>query len=127
MLSESGLTFEGKTHSGFDDSYNIARIMQRMLQDGYEPVMNDGLFVTVRQFAPIARKLIRTKPSGKQLKYVGLLWIDTVSTLLMSAHRGILARKGLYKHLRGNDPIRRIYVRYLNTKSGNDFTIMFKQ
>ena len=32
-----GLALEGRHHSGIDDSRNIARILQRMIADGYVP------------------------------------------------------------------------------------------
>jgi len=35
MLSGLGLTFEGRQHSGIDDSVNIARIVKVLAQEGH--------------------------------------------------------------------------------------------
>lgn len=43
MLENLGLHFEGRPHSGLDDSKNIARIMIKMMQDGWEPEFNETL------------------------------------------------------------------------------------
>ena len=37
MLQELGMQFEGRQHSGLDDTINVARIWKRMLMDGYTP------------------------------------------------------------------------------------------
>ena len=37
------MTFEGRPHSGIDDTRNIARIARRMLEDGCDVPFNDGL------------------------------------------------------------------------------------
>ena len=34
MLTQLGMSFEGREHSGFDDSKNIARIVSQMISDG---------------------------------------------------------------------------------------------
>lgn len=46
MLSELGMTFEGREHCGLDDSKNIARIVIRMLEDRSELRVN--CFITYR-------------------------------------------------------------------------------
>lgn len=38
MLEELKLELEGKHHSGIDDCRNIARIVERMINDGYDPI-----------------------------------------------------------------------------------------
>ncbi|KXJ11771.1 3'-5' exoribonuclease 1 [Exaiptasia diaphana] len=43
MLENLGLHFEGRPHCGLDDSKNIARIMIKMIQDGWEPEFNESL------------------------------------------------------------------------------------
>ncbi|XP_043575937.1 3'-5' exoribonuclease 1 isoform X2 [Chiloscyllium plagiosum] len=43
MLEKLGMKYEGRPHSGLDDSRNIARIAIRMLQDGCELRVNEGL------------------------------------------------------------------------------------
>lgn len=43
MLKNSGLEFEGKPHSGLDDTYNIARIVLRMLKDGAPLKINEHI------------------------------------------------------------------------------------
>uniref|UniRef100_UPI00398E653A 3'-5' exoribonuclease 1 isoform X1 n=2 Tax=Pristiophorus japonicus TaxID=55135 RepID=UPI00398E653A len=43
MLEKLGMKYEGRPHSGLDDSRNIARIAIRMLQDGYELRVNERL------------------------------------------------------------------------------------
>jgi len=43
MLSYLGMEFEGRKHSGFDDSNNIARLLIRMLLDGANPVINERI------------------------------------------------------------------------------------
>lgn len=41
MLSHLGLTFQGRPHSGIDDSRNIARILVEMRKDGAEMIINE--------------------------------------------------------------------------------------
>ena len=43
MLSHLGMDFEGRKHSGFDDTKNIARVLIRMLVDGANPVINERI------------------------------------------------------------------------------------
>jgi len=43
MLEFQGMTFEGRLHSGIDDSRNIARIAIKMAQDGCVMYLNEGL------------------------------------------------------------------------------------
>ncbi|ELT98575.1 hypothetical protein CAPTEDRAFT_130678 [Capitella teleta] len=44
MLENMGMSFEGRPHCGLDDTRNIARIAQRMLQDGSPLNVNERLF-----------------------------------------------------------------------------------
>ena len=41
MLQNLEMEFEGRPHSGLDDSRNIARILQKMLEDGCELRFNE--------------------------------------------------------------------------------------
>lgn len=43
MLESMGLSFEGRPHSGIDDARNVARILVKMMHDGLDPNVNDGL------------------------------------------------------------------------------------
>lgn len=43
MLEKLGLKYEGRPHSGLDDSRNIARIAIRMLQDGCQLRVNERM------------------------------------------------------------------------------------
>jgi 3'-5' exoribonuclease 1 len=43
MLNHLGMEFEGRKHSGLDDSKNIARVLTRMLLDGASPVINERI------------------------------------------------------------------------------------
>ncbi|CAF3273623.1 unnamed protein product [Rotaria socialis] len=43
MLHRLGLTFDGRPHSGIDDSINIARITLELLKDGCVLSFNDGI------------------------------------------------------------------------------------
>jgi 3'-5' exoribonuclease 1 len=43
MLGHLGLEFEGRKHSGIDDTKNIANVLIRMLVDGANPVINERL------------------------------------------------------------------------------------
>jgi 3'-5' exoribonuclease 1 len=43
MLENLGLEFEGRPHSGIDDSKNIARVLIKMIEDGCEPDYNQKL------------------------------------------------------------------------------------
>lgn len=43
MLEKLGMDYDGRPHSGLDDSKNIARIAVRMLQDGCELRINEKL------------------------------------------------------------------------------------
>ncbi|XP_056133485.1 3'-5' exoribonuclease 1 [Lampris incognitus] len=57
MLEKLGLKYEGRPHSGLDDSRNIARIALRMLQDGCQlrvnERMHDGKLLPVPSSAPV--------------------------------------------------------------------------
>ncbi|XP_035466728.2 3'-5' exoribonuclease 1 [Scophthalmus maximus] len=57
MLEKLGLTYEGRPHSGLDDSRNIARIAVRMLQDGCQLRVNErmhgGQLLSVPSSAPL--------------------------------------------------------------------------
>lgn len=44
MLESMGMTFEGHQHSGLDDSRNIARIVIRMIEDGYDLKVNERIY-----------------------------------------------------------------------------------
>lgn len=57
MLEKLGLKYEGRPHSGLDDSRNIARIALRMLQDGCQLRVNErmhfGELLAVPSSAPV--------------------------------------------------------------------------
>ncbi|XP_032043178.1 3'-5' exoribonuclease 1 [Aythya fuligula] len=57
MLEKLGMTYDGRPHSGLDDSKNIARIAIRMLQDGCELRVNEkmhaGQLMTVSSSTPL--------------------------------------------------------------------------
>ncbi|XP_066472577.1 3'-5' exoribonuclease 1 isoform X1 [Tiliqua scincoides] len=57
MLENLGMDYDGRPHSGLDDSKNIARIAIRMLQDGCELRVNErlhgGLLLSVSSSTPI--------------------------------------------------------------------------
>ncbi|XP_064004689.1 3'-5' exoribonuclease 1 isoform X4 [Pogoniulus pusillus] len=57
MLEKLGMNYDGRPHSGLDDSKNIARIAVRMLQDGCELRVNErmhaGQLMTVSSSAPL--------------------------------------------------------------------------
>lgn len=57
MLEKLGLQYEGRPHSGLDDSRNIAHIAMRMLQDGCQlrinERMHEGQLRTVPSSAPV--------------------------------------------------------------------------
>ncbi|KAG7495794.1 3-5 exoribonuclease 1 [Solea senegalensis] len=57
MLEKLGLKYEGRPHSGLDDSRNIARIVLRMLQDGCQLRVNErmhaGQMLSVPSSAPL--------------------------------------------------------------------------
>jgi 3'-5' exoribonuclease 1 len=42
MLELQGMRFEGRLHSGIDDSRNIARIAIKMARDGATLYINEG-------------------------------------------------------------------------------------
>ena len=42
MLQHLGLTFQGRPHSGIDDSRNIARILIELKKDGAEVCINES-------------------------------------------------------------------------------------
>ena len=44
MLENMGMAFEGHQHSGLDDSRNIARIVIRMIDDGYDLKVNERIY-----------------------------------------------------------------------------------
>lgn len=57
MLQKLGLKYEGRPHSGLDDSRNIARIAIRMLRDGCQLRVNErmhaGQLLSVPSSAPV--------------------------------------------------------------------------
>lgn len=57
MLEKLGMDYDGRPHSGLDDSKNIARIVVRMLQDGCELRINEkmhaGQLMSVSSSLPI--------------------------------------------------------------------------
>lgn len=57
MLEKLGLKYEGRPHSGLNDSRNIAHIAMRMLQDGCQlrinERMHEGQLRTVPSSAPV--------------------------------------------------------------------------
>ncbi|KAM9327595.1 3'-5' exoribonuclease 1 [Pholidichthys leucotaenia] len=57
MLENLGMKYEGRPHSGLDDSHNIARIAVRMLQDGCQLRVNErmhaGQLLTIPSSAPV--------------------------------------------------------------------------
>ena len=44
MLENMGMCFQGQQHSGLDDSRNIARIVIRMIEDGYDLKVNERIY-----------------------------------------------------------------------------------
>ncbi|XP_077777172.1 3'-5' exoribonuclease 1 isoform X1 [Podarcis muralis] len=67
MLEKLGMDYDGRPHSGLDDSKNIARIAIRMLQDGCELRVNErlhgGLLLTVSSTVPIEGAPVPLMPS----------------------------------------------------------------
>ncbi|NXH20306.1 ERI1 exoribonuclease, partial [Bucco capensis] len=57
MLKNLGMDYDGRPHSGLDDSKNIARIAISMLQDGCKLQVNErlhaGQLMTVSSSAPL--------------------------------------------------------------------------
>uniref|UniRef100_A0A8V0XCA0 3'-5' exoribonuclease 1 n=1 Tax=Gallus gallus TaxID=9031 RepID=A0A8V0XCA0_CHICK len=57
MLEKLGMSYDGRPHSGLDDSKNIARIAIRMLQDGCQLRVNEkmhaGQLMTVSSSTPL--------------------------------------------------------------------------
>lgn len=49
MLEKLGMDYDGRPHSGLDDSKNIARIAVRMLQDGCElrVIIHNGVYAAL--------------------------------------------------------------------------------
>jgi 3'-5' exoribonuclease 1 len=54
MLEHQGLRFEGRLHSGIDDTRNIARIVMRMRDDGAVVHVNEALPSRMRHGGPLA-------------------------------------------------------------------------
>lgn len=50
MLSNVGLEFVGKPHSGIDDARNITRVLIQLKTDGAIPVANEQMDLTARDF-----------------------------------------------------------------------------
>lgn len=42
MLERLGMEVKGRHHSGIDDSRNIARILRRVVSDGWVPEVTSG-------------------------------------------------------------------------------------
>ena len=43
IMAYLGIEFEGRPHSGYDDTHNIASVLIRMLHDGANPVINERI------------------------------------------------------------------------------------
>ena len=56
MLQLQGMRFEGRLHSGIDDTRNIARIAIRMRQDGAGVYVNEALPPRMRVGGELAPK-----------------------------------------------------------------------
>lgn len=69
MLEKLGLKYEGRPHSGLDDSRNIARIALRMLQDGCQLRVNErihgGQLLNVPSSAPVEGALPPLSPRSR--------------------------------------------------------------
>lgn len=69
MLEKLGLKYEGRPHSGLDDSRNIARIALRMLQDGCQLRVNErihgGQLLNVPSSAPVEGALPPLNPRSR--------------------------------------------------------------
>ncbi|XP_075886085.1 3'-5' exoribonuclease 1 [Nelusetta ayraudi] len=69
MLEKLGLKYEGRPHSGLDDSRNIARIAIRMLQDGCQLCVNErmhaGQLLSVPSSAPMEGAAAPRSPRSK--------------------------------------------------------------
>ncbi|KAJ3024367.1 3'-5' exoribonuclease 1 [Thoreauomyces humboldtii] len=63
MLNALGMEFQGREHSGQDDTRNIARIVEKMMQDGCKFVWNRECKLTRRRVAKSGRVLY-TKADG---------------------------------------------------------------
>ncbi|XP_051248539.1 3'-5' exoribonuclease 1 [Dicentrarchus labrax] len=70
MLEKLGLKYEGRPHSGLDDSRNIARIALRMLQDGCQLRANErmhaGQLLSVPSSAPVEGAPAPHNPRSKE-------------------------------------------------------------
>lgn len=113
MLNTLGLTLEGNLHSGFDDAYNISRILERMIEDGYIPQMNDSFLNHVRghRSKRLSLKFNNTLPN-----YVGLLWIQTVTDVISLETRKEAILKKQNTVLEEKDPVISISIDYIETK-----------
>ncbi|XP_029458036.1 3'-5' exoribonuclease 1 isoform X2 [Rhinatrema bivittatum] len=69
MLENLGMDYNGRPHSGLDDSCNIARIAIRMLQDGCKLRVNErmhaGQLMTVASTVPIEGAPVPQNPTVK--------------------------------------------------------------
>ncbi|XP_075060716.1 3'-5' exoribonuclease 1 isoform X2 [Mixophyes fleayi] len=69
MLEKLGMSYDGRLHSGLDDSKNIARIAIRMLQDGCELRVNErmhtGQLMNVSSSLPFEGAAIPQNPQSK--------------------------------------------------------------
>ncbi|XP_029018656.1 3'-5' exoribonuclease 1 [Betta splendens] len=69
MLEKLGLQYEGRPHSGLDDSRNIARIALRMLQDGCQLRVNErmhgGQLLPVPSSGPLEGAAAPHNPSSR--------------------------------------------------------------
>ncbi|CAJ0951934.1 unnamed protein product [Ranitomeya imitator] len=69
MLEKLGMRYDGRLHSGLDDSKNIARIAIRLLQDGCELRMNErlhaGQLMTISSSLPLEGAAVPQNPQFK--------------------------------------------------------------
>lgn len=98
MLNSLDLEFEGHPHSGLDDAKNIARVLVKMLRDGAQIRVNEGIandciddfnrdktrLVTVRSVPNRESKQVYYR----QIKQVGLRATSECGSRITGTHAG---------------------------------------
>lgn len=93
MLEKLGMDYDGRPHSGLDDSKNIARIAVRMLQDGCELRINEkmhgGQLTSVSSSLPVEGAPAPQMPHPR--KWLCFPLESLSSELLQSSSRVLIA------------------------------------
>ncbi|KAI4529637.1 hypothetical protein MG293_020315 [Ovis ammon polii] len=87
MLEKLGMDYDGRPHSGLDDSKNIARIAVRMLQDGCELRVNEKMHA-----GQLMNQIISSNAEKIRKSKIGLIALIQISSISLEVKHSFLMR-----------------------------------